>query len=300
VGKTKTIGRFALTAAALVAAVLVVLGVGAHFRLPPAIHPFFGSDDRLWVIAHRGGRGLWPESTRYAFEHAAALGVDVIEFDLRLSKDAVPVILHDPTVDRTTDGSGPVTDLTIGQLKQLDAGYRWTPDGGRSHPMRGKGLEIPTLQEVFSRLPHMRMNIELKSDEPLLPEALCAAVRDHRMSERVLVAAFRRRPLERFRRACPEVATSAASVEVQVFWGLQYLGLGAVYAPSARALQVPEWYGNIRVVTPGFLRAAHRQNLKVHVWTVNAPEAMRRLAAMGVDGLITDYPDRLLKEEQPR
>ena len=114
------------------------------------------------MIAHQGGDGLWPGNTLYAFEQAAALGVDVLEMDLHITKDGVLVINHDETVDRTTDGTGTIEDMTLAELKALDAGYDWSKDGGQTFPYRGMGLTIPTLEEIFQTFPEYHMTIEIK------------------------------------------------------------------------------------------------------------------------------------------
>lgn len=259
-------------------------------------HIYFRQDaGRTLVIAHRGGAGLWPENTLYAFEHAAALGVDVIETDVRVTKDGELVVLHDEGVERTTDGTGRVGSLTLAELKRLDAAYRFTPDGGRSFPLRDSGISVPTLREVFAALPRMRFNIEPKQGVPPLAAPLCRMIREQGMTDRVLIASFSGTTLGEFRRECPEIATSAATGEVASFLTLEETGLAASYSPVMQALQVPEHAGSLRVLTRDFVEAAHGRNLRVHAWTVNDEGNMRRLIELGVDGIMTDYPDRLLK-----
>ena len=247
------------------------------------------------VIAHRGGAGLWPENTLYAFERAAALGADVIETDVRATSDGEIVVVHDERVERTTDGAGSVGALTLAELKRLDAAYRWSPDGGRTFPLRGQGVTVPTLREVFAALPAMRFNIEPKQVEPSIVAPLCRLIREQKMEARVMVASFGGKTMDEFRRECPEVATSASTAEVAGFLAMQRAGLAASYGARMQALQVPEWAGALRVLTEDFVRAAHARNLRVHAWTVNAEEDMRRLTRLGVDGIISDYPDRLLR-----
>ena len=259
-------------------------------------HKYFQKDaGRTLAIAHRGGAGLWPENTLYAFERASALGVDVIETDVRATADGELVVFHDEGLGRTTDGEGRVGSLTLAELKRLDAGYRFSPDGGRSFPLRGKGVTVPTLREVFDTLPHMRFNIEPKQTVPSIAAPLCRLVRERGLADRVLIASFSGSTLAEFRRECPEVATSAATGEVASFLTLHGAGLAASYSPVMQALQVPEHAGALRVLTRDFVEAAHGRNLRVHAWTVNAEGDMRRLVEMGVDGVMTDYPDRLLK-----
>lgn len=262
--------------------------------VPVAGHKYFGNDDgRPLVIAHRGGAGLWPENTLYAFEHAAALGVDVIETDVHATADGELVVFHDDSVGRTTGGAGTVASLTLAQLKGLDAAYRFSTDGGRSFPLRGQGVTVPTLREVFAALPRMRFNIEPKASPLAAP--LCRMIREYGMTDRVLVASFTGATLAEFRRECPEVATSASTGEVANFLALHESGLAASYSPVMQALQVPERAGVLRVLTRDFVESAHGRNLRVHAWTVNDEGEMRRLVEMGVDGVMTDYPDRLLR-----
>ena len=282
-----------------IGAVLLASLVTAHLVLaalvkPVPQHPFWATATEPRVIAHRGGRGLWPENTLHAFRKAADLGVDVLEMDIRQTADGVLVVLHDETVDRTTDGSGPVAALTLARLRELDAGYRWSPDGDRTHPHRGQGLTVPSLREVFSALPRARMNLEIKARGPTLSEPLCALIREHGMEHRVVVASFGQDAMDAFRAACPQVATAATADEARRFFRLTALFLDPLFEPRAEALQVPERLGNLEVLTPGFLRAARRLNLKIDVWTVNEPEDMKRLIALPVDGIMTDYPDRML------
>jgi glycerophosphoryl diester phosphodiesterase len=285
------------------AAVLLLAACGIYLAVSRASgeavaeHPYFKQDTpgRPLVIAHRGGAGLWPENTLHAFERAAELGVDVIETDVRATADGELVLFHDETLNRTTDGAGRVRQLTLAELKRLDAGYRWSPDGGRSFPLRGRGLTVPTLREVFKALPSMRFNIEPKHSEPSLAAPLCRLIREHGMESRVMVAAFRDTAMEQFRHECPEVATSASTAEVTGFLALQRTGLAGSYGPPMQALQVPEWAGSLRVLSAEFVASAHARNLRVHAWTVNSEDDMRRLLALGVDGVMTDYPDRLIK-----
>jgi glycerophosphoryl diester phosphodiesterase len=276
-------------AASLVAAHLLL----AALVKPLPRHPYW-TDAAPSVIAHRGGLGLWPENTVYAFREAAELGADILEMDVRQSADGHLLVMHDETVDRTTDGRGFVATLALETLQRLDAGYRWSSDGGRTYPYRGEGLTVPTVREVFAALPGARMNLELKARGPELSEPLCRLIRERHMVDRVVVASFGQEAMDAFRAACPEVATAATAAEARRFFQLASLFLDPLFAPRAQALQVPERLGSLEVLTPGFVRAARRFNLKIDVWTVNDPETMQRLVALPVDGIMTDYPDRLL------
>lgn len=288
----RPVARYLLLVLGLLGLLYGVLAWQAH---PAPEHPFFADAPRPLVIAHQGGDGLRPGNTLAAFEHAASLGVDVLEMDIHATADGVLVVNHDATVDRTTDGHGAIREMTLAEVQALDAAYRWSPDGGQTFPYRGQGIRIPTLEEVFRAFPGYRMNIEIKPDDPAVAEALCALIHAHGMTERVLVASFHPRAMGAFRRACPEVATSLHPDEIKVLYGLALTRLTAVYTPQGVAVQVPERWSNLPVLIPRFVQAAHRRGLQVHGWTINEPEDMERLLALGVDGIITDYPDRLLR-----
>jgi glycerophosphoryl diester phosphodiesterase len=262
---------------------------------PAPDHAFFAAErPGVQVIAHRGGAGLRPEETLAAFDHAAELGVDMFDLDVRATADGAIVLLHDATVDRTTDGHGAVAGITLAELHKLDAGYRWTMDGGKTYPYRGKGIRVPTLVEVLSRHTRMRMVVEMKVRTPAFAQSLCRLTRDAGMTQKVLVASFDHDPLHAFRQACPEVATSMSVREARWFVALSALHLEAAYSPDAVALQVPERLGDVEVLTAGLIKAARGRNLRVHAWSINDDATMRRLIELGVDGIMTDYPDRLL------
>ncbi len=249
---------------------------------------------RPLVIAHRGGAGLWPENTIYAFERAKELGVDVLEMDVRVTADGVLVVMHDGTLERTTDGSGLINKLTLAQLKKLDAAFHWSPDDGRSFPLRGRGVHVPTLQEVFKTFSGIRFNIEPKQAEPSLVKPLCRMIRESGMTKKVMVGSFSAQVLDEFREECAEVATSASPAEVSDFLAMKNGRPENARRLNAQALQIPEYILGRSVLTREFVEAAHALELQVHPWTINDEESMKRLIELGVDGIITDYPDRLM------
>ncbi len=276
--------------------VVAVLVVFALYRLltisPPPPTRFLESPYPL-NLAHRGGAALAPENTMLAFQNALAVGADVLELDVRASRDGELVVIHDETVDRTTDGSGKVAEMTLAQLQALDAGYRYSPDNGHSFPYRGRGIKIPTLREVLTAFPDARVNIEIKQATPPIEEAVARLIEETGAQDRVLVVSSDDGVMKRFRHLMPNVATGASAGEVRSFYLLQRFGLGAFYRPVANALQVPDRSGEVQLVTPRFVAAAHAQGMKVHVWTINTPDRMRQLLQIGVDGIITDRPDLL-------
>jgi len=255
----------------------------------------FLEGDRPLAFAHRGGANLWPENTMVAFQGAIQLGCRYLETDLRTTRDGVIVTIHDETLDRISDGSGPVHALTLAELKRLDAGYRFSPDGGQSFPFRGKGVTVPTLAEVTQAFPDIRLNLDIKQKEPSLVEALVTFIEEQDAHDRILVGSFHDRMLKEFRqRTGGRVATSAASWEARLFWLASRLGLTRFLRPAYDALQVPARQGALPVVDRRFVQAAHRLGIQVHVWTVEESEEMRHLLNLGVDGLMSDRPDLLL------
>jgi glycerophosphoryl diester phosphodiesterase len=262
---------------------------------PVAATPLFQSLDRPLLIAHQGGDGIRPGNTLEAFVHASALGVLMSEADLHTSADGRLVLIHDDTVDVHSDGSGRVRELTLERLQQLDAGYRWTPDGGASFPFRGRGLRIPSLEELLDALPGAYFNLELKQTDPSVAGAACDAIRERGLEDRTLVASFSTRALREFRALCPEVATSAGAWEARGFLALHHLRLTRIWTPPFQAIQLPPRSRGIPVLTPRLLRSARERGLEVHAWTINDVDEMRALLRLGVDGIVTDYPDRLLE-----
>jgi glycerophosphoryl diester phosphodiesterase len=276
--------------------VTIVFLISVYLTEPAQNHPFFSqNNNRVEVIAHRGGHGLWPENTIYGFKQAIELGVDILEMDVRSTKDSVLVICHDSGVDRTTNGKGQVRDFALKELKTLDAGYTWTNDDGKTHPYRDKNITIPTLAEVFTALPNTRMIIEIKQTEPDITTAFGHLIRQHNMTNNVLVASFDSSVLRTFRAQFPEIATSAGLSEGILFYALSRLGLSAAYCPNTQALQIPQKMGPFNTTHPVFLNAAQNHNLKIHYWTVNDPQTMQTLINLNIDGIITIYPDRLIQ-----
>ncbi|MBI1294895.1 glycerophosphodiester phosphodiesterase [bacterium] len=281
---------------ALIGAPILAYGVASLLARPALERPVFERlTARSLVIAHRGGEGLWPSNTLFAFQKATELGVDMLEMDVHASADGVLVVRHDDTVDSTTDGVGEVKAKTLAELKALDAGYTWTDDNGHSFPFRGQGITIPTLEEVFAALPDMPMTLEIKQADPPINQALCDLIRRYNKTDQVIVGSFHIDALNDFRRRCPEVATSGHEGDVRAFVYLSMAGLAGIHSPQAQALQVPRRFGNVEIITARSVRAAHARGLNVQVWTVNEKSEMADLLEMGVDGIITDRPDYLIE-----
>jgi glycerophosphoryl diester phosphodiesterase len=247
------------------------------------------------TFAHRGGAGLWPENTLQAFQGAIALGCSHLETDLRLARGGEIVLMHDAELERTTNGTGRVGDYTVPELKRLDAGYRFSPDGA-SYPFRGKGHVIPTFAELVASAPKVSFNVEIKEHgEADLPRALWEFIQRHNLGDRIIVAAEQHALVAEFRRLSgARVATSASRRECLEFWIASRLGLVGMLNVRYQALQIPVTAGRWRLLTPRLLAAAQRAGVAVHVWTIDDRAEMHRLLDLGVDGLMTDYPDRLM------
>ena len=238
-------------------------------------------------IAHRGGARLAPEHTLEAYRNGLAVGADVIELDLHATVDGIVVALHDDTVDRTTDGSGLVREMTFAELRQLDAGYRFTRDGGQTYPWRGKGLRVPTLDEALDLLGDTPLSVEIKQRTPSIVTKVIDSFEAHGGIGDVVFASFASDPMEELRRLRPSARTAFTTSEMAE-WALLTPGRIESYQPPSGYIQAPH-----EAVTAGFLAQAHRLGLKVHPWTVNDRETMCRLKRLGVDGVFTDDPTLL-------
>ena len=258
-----------------------------------SLRPYFAAP-RPYGFAHRGGVAVAPENTLVAFKQAIDAGFHHLETDVHLTRDGELVTLHDPTLERTTDGVGLVRHLTLAEVRRLDAGHRFTADGGATFPYRGTGVRIPTLEEVLALDPDVRVNIEVKERDPAALRAVWGFIQHHRVYDRVLVASEHTPVVKAFRELSRgRVATSAGSTEILRFWLATRLRLGPRRRPAFDALQVPARHGPLTVVDPAFVANAHRHGLQVHVWTINDEAEMRRLLALRVDAVMSDYPERL-------
>jgi glycerophosphoryl diester phosphodiesterase len=278
-------------------------------------------------IAHQGGEIEAPSDTLYAFKTARRRGADMIETDVHLTADGHVVVIHDETVDRTTNGSGSVEQMTLAQVKQLDAAYWFIRARGTVHdPSRPASdftwrgvatgdkppppgfapndFTIPTLEELLATFPDALLNIELKPTVAMtgrLEAAVAELLRAHGRTDDVIVVSFNDQSVEIFKALAPEIHTAAPTGQVAAFWASSQGPLPGSPMPQHVALQVPETFEGLTVVTPDFISDAHANHLAVHVWTVNALADMRRLLDWGADGIMTDRPtllEKLLRARQ--
>jgi glycerophosphoryl diester phosphodiesterase len=250
---------------------------------------FAGAPPRLF--GHRGAAAVLPENTLPSFRRAMDDGARYLELDVHCTADGHVVVIHDATVDRTTNGTGPVSAFSLPELRRLDAGYHFrAADGGLS--ARGLGMTVPTLREVVDASGDRRLNIEVKPADPAVAERVVELLVSWGAAGRVLLATARDDVMAGLRPLCArhQIPTSFAAGEVAEFVARVGEGRLRHYRPPGRALQVPpEWHG-IEIVTAVTVSAAHALGIEVHVWTINAAAEMERLLALGVDGIMTDLP----------
>jgi glycerophosphoryl diester phosphodiesterase len=245
-------------------------------------------------LAHRGASALAPENTIEAFRLAVEAGAGGLELDVHMTRDGHIVVIHDATVDRTTNGTGAVSEMTLEELRRLDAGHNFSPDGGPTRPYRGRGVRVPTLGEVLREFPGVAVNIEIKAGTPGIEEKVLGVLREANALGRALVVSTPHDIVKRFRKVSGgHVSTGASRWEIGVFYISSRFRLERLVRPAYDALQVPLRHRGIPVVTPRFVRAAHARGVRVDAWTINQADEMRRLLDLGVDVIMTDRPGML-------
>lgn len=277
-------------------------------------------DRRVLHVAHQGGEIEAPSDTLYAFDTALAKGADVLEMDVHATADGEVVVLHDATVDRTTDGSGRVDELALAEIQALDAAYWFVPGCGTCHGrpdedyvLRGlatgdrpipdelAGFEpgdftIPTLRAVLERYPDVPLNIEIKNTAPdtaPYEATIAGLLEEYDRVDDVIVVSFLDHAIEAFKLHAPQVHTATATGEAALFTVSATAALPGAPNPRYVALQVPITYQGVEVVTPDFVADAHANGLAVHVWTIDDRPTMEWLVDIGVDGIMTDRPTLL-------
>ena len=262
---------------------------------------------RVLNFAHQGGAREGPSNTLHAMRRALAAGAHALELDVHATADRHLVVCHDATVDRTTDGTGAIADLTLETVQRLDAAHWWVPGqvvdhGAGPHPLRGRApadreLRIPTLREVLEAFPGTLLNIDIKQTAPAVEayEGLLAGLlREFGRSDDVIVASFFDDATAAFSALAPEVSTA---VGTNAMAGFYFAVRDGADPPATRhhAIQVPPAFAETTVVDGRFVQAAHGAGLAVHVWTIDEADEMARLVDLGVDGIMTDRPSVLAR-----
>lgn len=247
------------------------------------------------MIGHRGAAGVAPENTVASLEWAVADGADIVELDVHATREGEIVVIHDETVDRTTDGGGAVKGMSLAELKRLDAGFRFRNDDG-DYPFRGRGVTIPTLPEILHRLRDIKAIVEIKQSAPQIVDRVVDAIRRAGKENDVLLATERDDVMRDIRAALgpnAPMATGFCHGEVAVFIDWLAHGAPAGYRPPGAAFQVPPAFAGVELVTPASIHGAHALGLELYVWTINDPAEIKLLLDLGVDGIISDHPARV-------
>lgn len=256
------------------------------------MHPYFDRPTPH-LFGHRGASGELPENTLPAFARALEHGVPYLEMDCHATRDGEIVVLHDAELERTTNGEGVVSEYSYVELERLDAGHRFSLDG-REFPFRGAGIRVPRLAEVLAAYPEAHINLEVKQADPPIAEEVVRLVRRARAERRLLLAGADEPVLARLRALDPGTALGSSTADVIEFVQASVGGGLATFAPRGHALQIPPDAFGRPLVTRELVDAAHVLGLFVHVWTINESDEMQRLLALGVDGLMSDFPGRLV------
>jgi glycerophosphoryl diester phosphodiesterase len=256
--------------------------------------------DKVLNIAHGGGLLIRPAHTLLAYDTALEDGADMLELDIHETLDHVIVVMHDATVDRTTNCTGLIKEMTFVDLRKCDAGYNFTKDGGETYPYRDMGLVVPSLEEVLERYPDTAVNIEIKQSEPSLVDGLVDLVREYEFEDKMVGASFSDEVVAELRAAAPEIATSLGEGESLDFWLKSNADIDPDYVPAGEFLQLPIQYNLegtiVDVLHPGFVPRVEEYDMYLHIWTVNDEEEMRWLIEVqGVHGIMTDDPPLLTR-----
>lgn len=242
------------------------------------------------VIGHRGNRAYAPENTIESFTQAVALGADAIEFDVRLSADGIPVVFHDPTLSRTTDGTGEIARMNYAELRGLDAGANFTRDGGKTNPYRGAGHRIPTFEEVVEAFPSTPLVIEIK--DPLASTGIREIIEKHKAERRCLIDAYNDLAVRKFEDS--SIAYGASQTDVANLMK-RILLHRPIPQMKYKALCVPLSYKGLPLPVRQFAKVGRKHDCRVHVWTINDPKQAVSLWHDGINGIISDDPGLMLK-----
>lgn len=260
-------------------------------------HPYFDVDGPI-ILGHRGAAGDAPENTLVAFAKGIALGAHMIESDIHVTRDGVPVLIHDPDVARTTDGEGMVSDLTLRELQELDAGDRFEDVDSGKFPFRGQGIVVPSLEQAFTSFPGVRFNLEIKVEDEGLVRRVVELVQQTGREALTLLTSGEDATMALLRRALAAQPESSARPAL----GASLADILAVVNSAieqrppdtdSMALQIPRTFAGQDLITPALVRHCRAHGVQVHAWTINEPEEILELLGLGVHGIVTDHPGRM-------
>lgn len=254
---------------------------------------FFKNDEKqILIFGHRGNPITFPENTISSFSSAIKLGVDIIETDLRLTKDNVIILCHDSLVKRTTNGKGKIRDYTFEELGELDAGYKFSSDNNMSFPFRDKGIQIPALFELFEKFPNVTINVDMKDRNPDFPQLLSDLIRNYDMEQKILVGSFHPKQVRRFRKINPNVSLIASIIDVYRYYLSNKINIKRIINQSNfDIMQVPQQFGFIDLLKSSFIDGLHKLNIPCHVWIVDNTDDLEKMLNLGVDGVFTNNPE---------
>ena len=262
---------------------------------------------RVLNYAHQGGAKEGPSSTLFAMRQALDAGADALELDVHMTRDRVLVVCHDATVDRTTEGTGAISDMTLEEVQRLDNAHWWVPGSvvefeapAEQYVYRGRARDdaqfrIPTVVDVLEAFPATFLNFDIKQTAPVVAayeEELARVLLDFGRTEDVIVASFNDASTDEFRKHAPQIATSFGTNGTAQFYAAARAGNAPPPSPHV-ALQVPRTFGDTVIVDEPFVEAAHAAGVAVHVWTIDDEVEMALLIELGVDGIMTDRPKAL-------
>lgn len=255
------------------------------------------------VIAHRGGAELWPENTIPAFDSAVAIGSDMLEMDVVLTKDTVLVVIHDDSIDRVSNGKGKVQDYLLKDLQQFDFSHHFKNQKGRN-PYKDVVVPIPTLEQVLQRFRGVPKSIELKDtgNRGRIAARRIKELHDkYLFGDLVIISSFDDASIKYFRNIMDgKLYTTATTRESGKFVIFSMLFLDPLIYPYYEAYHLPYEYNNFNLGRKRIINAAHRSNAVIHYWTVNDSAKMVELLDKGANGIITDRPDILIKIMEKR
>ena len=247
------------------------------------VHPLLQPNARP-IVGHRGNAAHAPENTMESFRQGLAAGAECVELDVHLSGDGVAVVIHDPTLDRTTDASGVVADLPVARIRRADAGARFTKDG-TTFPYRGQGLRVPTFEEILRELGDVPLLIEIKTHRASAETR--RLIEHYGATSRCVVESFDARALEPFRES--QIPIGASSSDVRRLLP-RVVTRRPVRTLPYSVMCIPRWQSGIRIPIASLVSLTRPAGCLVHVWTINDPAVARGLWAIGVHGIVSDDP----------
>ena len=247
------------------------------------LHPLLDPDRRP-IVGHRGNAAHAPENTLESFRQGLAAGAECLELDVHLSADGVAVVIHDPTLDRTTDATGAVAALTVAEIQRGNAGARFTRDGS-TFPYHSAGLAVPTFEDVLREFPDVALLIEIKTSRA--SHEVRRLIEQYGAESRCVVESFDGRAIDPFRGS--RIAIGASSADVRRLLH-RVVTRRAVRTLPYSVMCIPRWLHGVRVPIASLVRLTRPAGCLVHVWTVNDPVAAQRLWRVGVRGIISDDP----------